>query len=65
MFETSVEKRVCEIRKNSDVSKWLYCETKHSPTDLLTRPKNCENFQENLFWWTGAKFLKEKTIMHK
>ena len=48
----------------TDVSKF-YCETKHNPADLIAHPKNYENFQENLFWWTGANFLKEKSIMYK
>lgn len=42
VFKIFVENRVCEIYKNTDVSKWLYCEAKHNSIDLLTRPKNLE-----------------------
>ena len=63
MLKTFLENRVCEFVKSTDVA-WFYRDTKHNPADLSTRPKNFENFQENLFWWTDANFFK-KTIMNK
>ena len=28
MFKPFVENRVCDIRKNIDISKWFFCDTK-------------------------------------
>ena len=61
-FKTFVENRVQEIRRNTDLNDWLYCETKQNPADLLTRLKKLENFQACGFWWEGPDFLKEKTV---
>ena len=65
MFKPLVENRVCEIRKNTDISKWFFCGAKSNPADILTRPKVHENFQNNLFWWKGATSLHEKVIVFK
>ena len=40
-------------------------DTKSNPADILTHPKVHENFQNNLFWLKGAKFLHEKVIVFK
>ena len=47
--KTFVKNRVSEIEKNTDISKWFFCDTK-IPCDILTRPKVHDNFQNNLFW---------------
>ena len=65
MFKPFVENSVCEIRKNIDISKWFFCDTKSNPVDILTRPEVHENYQNSLFWWKGATFLHEKVIIFK
>ena len=65
MFKPFVQNKVCEIRKNTSISKWFFCDTKSNPADILTRPKVHENFQNNLFWWTGVTFLHENVIVFK
>ena len=51
------------VRKNTNISNWFYCDTKNNPADLLTRTKNVEYFQENIFCWRGTQFLSEDTIL--
>ena len=55
--------RVKEIRKNSEIKNWFYCNTKNNPADILTRSKGFEKFQENSFWWTGPRFLKDEIVV--
>ena len=43
MFKPFVENKVCEIRKNSEISKWFFCDTKSTPADILTCAKVHEN----------------------
>ena len=54
IFKPFVENRVCEIQKNTDISKWFFCDTKSNPADILTRPKVYENFQNNLILVEGC-----------
>ena len=49
MFKPFVDNRICEIRKNTDILEWFFCDTKSKPADILTRPKVHENFQNDLF----------------
>ena len=64
-FKRFVENRVCKIRKDTDISKWFFCDTKSNPADILTRLKVDENFQNNLFWWKSATFSHKKVIVFK
>ena len=64
-FKRFVENRVCKIRKDTDISKWFFCDTKSNPADILTRLKVDEDFQNNLFWWKSATFSHEKVIVFK
>ena len=52
MFKPFVENRVCEIRKNTDISKWFFCDTKSNPADI-------ENFFMRIFKliYFGGKVL--------
>ena len=43
MFKPFVENKVCETQKNSDISKWFFCDTKSNPVDIFTRAKVHEN----------------------
>ena len=36
-FQTFVQNRVVEIRKNISPENWSYCSTKVNPSDLITR----------------------------
>ena len=49
-FENIDQVTFKEIRKNSEIKNWFYCNTKNNPADILTRSKGFEKFQENSFW---------------
>ena len=57
---TYVENRVQKIRKTADVCKWLYCNTKENPVNLVARSKIFEIFRKIKFWFEGPEFLKQK-----
>ena len=61
-FKTFVENRVREIRDDTSISRWFYCESKSNSADLLTRCKSFVCFQQNDLWWRGGTVLSEKNI---
>ena len=48
-----------EIRKNSNLKNWYYCESSNNLVDLLTRQRTIESFKENILWWERPNFLKD------
>ena len=61
-FKTFVENRVREIKENTSISRWFYCESKSNPADLLTRCKDFVCFQQDDLWWRCGTSLSKKNI---
>ena len=63
-FKTFIKNRIREIRENTNISRWFYCESKSNPADFLTHCKDFVCFQQNDIWWRDGIFLSEKNIQH-
>lgn len=61
-FETFIENRVIEIRKNVKPNLWNYCNTKANPADIITRISSSNNFSDNPLWWKGPDFIKNNNF---
>ena len=59
-FQTFVQNRVVEIRKNISPENWSYCSTKVNPSDLITRLDKNIDLSKNSLWWRGPCFLFDK-----
>ena len=57
-LKTFVQNRVEKIRKNTDIQKWSYCDTKSNPADLLTRLESSDVTKSQL-WWSGPFFIRD------
>ena len=53
-FQTFVQNRVVEIRKNISPENWSYCSTKVNPSDLITRLDKNIDLSKNSLWWRAA-----------
>ena len=54
-----VKNRLHEIRQYTNIS-YNFVPTNDNPADILTRGNNVEELNNNLQWWHGPKWLKEK-----
>ena len=59
-FQTFVQNRVVEIRKNISPENWSYCSTKVNPSDLITRLDKNIDLSKNSLLWRGPCFLFDK-----
>ena len=59
-FQTFVENRVAEIRKNVSPENWSYCSTKVNASDLITRLDENIDLSKNSLWWIDPCFLVDK-----
>ena len=59
-FQTFVQNRVVEIRKNILPENWSYCSTKVNSSDLITRLDKNIDLSKNSLWWRGPCFLFDK-----
>ena len=60
-FQTFVQNRVVEIRKNILPENWSYCSTKVNSSDLITRLDKNIDLSKNSLWWRGPCFLFDKS----
>ena len=57
-FDTFVENRLIEIRKNVAADNWYYVKTEDNPADYVTRSGN----KINDVWCNGPRFLYNSTV---
>ena len=63
-LKTFCQNRVDVIRKNVDISKWLYVKSSENPADIITRLNDCD-LSENSIWFKGPSFLYLSEIYDK
>ena len=62
-FKTFVQNRVNSIRKLSNPKNWFYVNTKQNPADIITREKDFDLENCNL-WWEGPSYLKSENLLN-
>ena len=68
-------RRVEEIRKLSQATKWYHCPRVCNPADLPTRGVQADQLAESQLWWTGPEIpcqadaresmLKEESVLQE
>ena len=64
-FQTFVQNRIVEIRKNISPENWSYCSIKVNPSDLITHLDKNIDLSKNSLWWRAHAFysIKIKVIL--
>ncbi|XP_028175488.1 uncharacterized protein LOC114363843 isoform X2 [Ostrinia furnacalis] len=59
-----VSNRVEKIRQLTSDFQWSYVSTNENPADCLSRGVQPCSLQNNLLWWNGPSYLKDKNYKH-